>query len=233
MADARTPAEALERLREGNARFVAERTSLRARLSATQEMRAQLARGQAPFATVVCCSDSRVPAEMIFDQGLGDLFIVRNAGAVGGHAPLASIEYAVERLRTRLVVVLGHEGCGAFAATREVLAGARPPSESLRELTARLAPSLIAAGPDGTPDEQCARAARLHARSVAVAIARSPLVAPLVADGAVHVVPGYYSLTTGHVELSLRVRAGEADPAAGPAAAGARDGEGRCAHEAA
>jgi carbonic anhydrase len=158
------PAEAaLRRLREGNQRFANELTSMRSRITATREWRAHVADRQTPFAAVVACSDSRVPAEIIFDQGLGDLFIVRNAGAVIGHAPLASLEFALEQLKVHLIVVLAHERCGAFRATFDHHAGgALASTESLRELVQRLTPALEAAGPDGTRDERCDRAAAMR-----------------------------------------------------------------------
>jgi carbonic anhydrase len=204
------PAEALARLVEGNMRFIAERLSFRARETATRESRLRLAEGQEPFATVVGCSDSRLPAEIIFDQGLGDLFIVRNAGTVLGHVPLASVEFAVARLGTPLVLVLAHEACGAFRASQEILAGAPAPSESLAELGRRIAPAFAAAGDDGTPHERCERAARIHVRRVAETIAASAIVRPFVESGRVLVVPAYYRLASGVVELDLAGRQGTA-----------------------
>jgi carbonic anhydrase len=203
-----TPDAALARLAQGNLHFVHELTSARARTTATREWRARLAEGQEPFATVVTCSDSRVPAELVFDQGLGDLFIVRNAGNVLGHAPLASVEFGVAKLGTPLVVVMGHERCGAFRAADEAIRGVEAaPTESLEELVKRLRPSLTAAGDAGTDEQRRDRAIRLHARVVAEAIAASVVVAPLVVRGALWVVPAYYSLAEGKVEFSERVAA--------------------------
>ena len=196
------PQQALRRLVDGNHRFVNEVTSMRARVSASREWRARLAEGQTPFATIVSCSDSRVPAEIVFDQGLGDLFIVRNAGNAIGPVSLASIEFAVAKLGTRLVVVLAHESCGAFRAACDVAEGAAAPSESLRELLDRLLPALAAAGPEGSREERCELAAQIYARQVAEMIARSPLVEPLLRSGALSVVPAYYRLTEGTVAFA-------------------------------
>src|ERR1700744_4257575 len=113
--------ESLKLLRDGNRRFVSEAPS-----RDTVESRArrlELAKGQAPFATILGCSDSRVPVEIIFDQGLGDLFVIRVAGNIVAPSQVGSVEFAAERFKTRLVVVLGHSKCGAIAATLEQLTG--------------------------------------------------------------------------------------------------------------
>src|SRR5919112_1807459 len=125
--------EALERLREGNARFASKMASSGALLSHTQ--RAALAGGQQPFAIILGCSDSRVPAEIVFDQGLGDLFVIRVAGNIVAPSQIGSVEYGVEQFGTRLVVVLGHSGCGAIAATLEEITGrATSQSRNLRSI---------------------------------------------------------------------------------------------------
>src|SRR4249919_915041 len=111
--------EALERLREGNRRFVSDVRS-RDTLS-SQTRRRELAAGQEPFAIILGCSDSRVPAEIIFDQGLGDLFVIRVAGNIVASSQVGSVEYAAEQFGTPLVVVLGHSRCGAILATLEQL----------------------------------------------------------------------------------------------------------------
>src|SRR6186713_3473744 len=106
-----TALEALARLREGNRRFVA---NLSAAPTDYQARRAELVSGQEPFAIVLGCSDSRVPAEIVFDQGLGDLFVIRVAGNVVFPSQVGSVEFAAERFHTRLVIVLGHSQCGAI-----------------------------------------------------------------------------------------------------------------------
>src|SRR5881409_1055371 len=132
--------EALERLRAGNRRFIANRT---AAVPATQERRTELTERQEPFAIILGCSDSRVPAELVFDQGLGDLFVIRVAGNIVAPSQIGSVEFAAERFNTRLVVVLGHSGCGAIIATLDEL---RRPSENqsrnLRAIVDRVRPSV-------------------------------------------------------------------------------------------
>src|ERR1700704_6748076 len=117
--------DALDRLREGNRRFVAEAPSRPA--LPTPPRRSELAEGQAPFATILGCSDSRVPVEIVFDQGLGDLFVIRVAGNIVAPSQVGSVEFAAEQFCTRLVVVLGHSGCGAIEATLEQM---QRPTES-------------------------------------------------------------------------------------------------------
>src|SRR5437762_10769532 len=111
--------EALGRLREGNRRFVADQsTSI-----SHHERRRSLVNGQEPFAIILGCSDSRVPAELVFDQGFGDLFVIRVAGNIVAPSQVGSVEFAASRFATRLVVVLGHSQCGAIVATLEELLG--------------------------------------------------------------------------------------------------------------
>src|SRR5881296_3411934 len=134
--------EALERLREGNHRFVMD---VRRRDTLTgQTRRRELAGGQEPFAIVLGCSDSRVPAEIVFDQTLGDLFVIRVAGNIVAPSQVGSVEFAAEQFGTRLVVVLGHSRCGAVSATLEELThpsgGAH--SRNLRSIVDRIRPAI-------------------------------------------------------------------------------------------
>src|SRR5574342_16360 len=123
--------EALERLREGNRRFVSE--AGRSDAITNQARRHELATGQEPFAIILGCSDSRVPAEIVFDQGLGDLFVIRVAGNIVASSQVGSVEFAAARFGTPLVVVLGHSACGAVLATLEELQGrATTQSKNLR-----------------------------------------------------------------------------------------------------
>src|SRR5207253_8806048 len=110
------PAEAIAKLKEGNGRYASGRLQ---RSGQRTERRAELTKDQHPFAVIVSCSDSRVPPEIVFDQGLGDLFVVRVAGNVIDDHSLGSIEYAVDHLGVRLIVVLGHQSCGAVKAAKE------------------------------------------------------------------------------------------------------------------
>src|SRR5436309_7240080 len=116
-----TAVEALARLRDGNQRFVANQT--RAPALSDYARRAALVAGQEPFAIVLGCSDSRVPAELVFDQGFGDLFVIRVAGNIVAPSQVGSVEFAAERYGTRLVVVMGHSQCGAVIATLEDVRG--------------------------------------------------------------------------------------------------------------
>jgi len=135
--------EALERLREGNRRFASGVRSID--ILASQTRRSELAAGQEPFAIILGCSDSRVPAEIIFDQGLGDLFVIRVAGNVVASSQIGSVEFAAERFSTPLVVVLGHSRCGAVLATVEALIRpTEPQSRGLRSIVDRIQPSVEA-----------------------------------------------------------------------------------------
>src|SRR5688500_13168412 len=136
-----TALEALQRLRAGNRRFT---SNVRSHDSlATEARRAEVAAGQEPFAIILGCSDSRVPAEIVFDQGLGDLFVIRVAGNIVAPSQIGSVEFAADRFGTRLVVVLGSSQCGAILATLEELA--RPTtdqSRNLRSIVERIRPAI-------------------------------------------------------------------------------------------
>lgn len=182
---------ALARLRDGNARYQAFRQS-HPRLD--PEWRAELATGQNPFAAVLGCADSRVPPELIFDQGLGDLFVVRVAGNVLDETVVGSLEFAVDRLNVPLVLVLGHERCGAVTAA---LADSQPPG-ALGGLVARVALALRGAALPADGPARVDAAARANARHVAAAL-REALPA-LSGTGRTRVLPAFYSLEDGAVE---------------------------------
>ena len=144
--------EALARLREGNRRFVQDRTGDAA---TSPSRRRELVDGQEPFAIILGCSDSRVPAELVFDQGLGDLFVIRVAGNIVAPSQVGSVEFAAARFGTRLVVVLGHSQCGAILATLEELG--RPSadqSRNLRSIVDRIRPSVVTLLGTGTGRER-------------------------------------------------------------------------------
>ena len=133
--------EALERLREGNRRFVAGTSNIDEALSSAR--RAELVGGQSPFAVILACSDSRVPVELIFDQGLGDLFVIRVAGNIVAPSQIGSVEFAAAQLGTRLVIVLGHSNCGAVEATlKELAQDQQQRSPNLRAIVDRIRPAV-------------------------------------------------------------------------------------------
>lgn len=200
--------EALESLREGNERFVSERG--RGGGPASQSRRRELVGGQAPHAIILGCSDSRVPAEIIFDQGLGDLFVIRVAGNIIAPSLVGSVEFAAERFGTRLVVVLGHTECGAVLATLEDLerpAGNRSPN--LRSIVDRIRPSvepLLEADPRRDRDDLLHQAVRANIRASANHLRHgSSILERLVDEEGLLVVGAEYSLQTGVVEFFDRV----------------------------
>jgi carbonic anhydrase len=196
--------EALERLQEGNRRFVADvRAPDR---SSGSSRRSELTAGQEPFAIVLGCSDSRVPAELVFDQGLGDLFVIRVAGNIVAPSQVGSVEFAAERFGTRLVVVLGHSRCGAIEATLEELGRpTRGRSPNLRSIVRRIRPAvrgLLATGLRHDPDALLERAVRanIHA-SVRHLRHGSKVLEQLIRRRGLRVVGAEYSLETGVVEF--------------------------------
>jgi carbonic anhydrase len=194
---ATNPADALERLKAGNARFVAGKPEcgpLTARV-------AELAGGQSPFAIILGCSDSRVPVEIVFDQGPGEVFIVRVAGNYLTNDGLGSIEYSVAVLKSKLIVVLGHTSCGAVsAAVGFVKSGTRQPGH-IQDLVTALEPAAKAA--KGMPGDWIANAIEENVKqNVREMTARSTIVADAVKSGAVRVVGGTYDLHGGKVTFS-------------------------------
>jgi len=196
--------EALERLKAGNRRFVAEVRSLGA--VPTQSKRVQLTSGQTPFAAILGCSDSRVPVELVFDQGLGDLFVIRVAGNIVAPSQIGSVEFAAERFATRLVVVLGHSRCGAVQATIEELQ--RPTetqSRNLRSIVDRVRPSvegLLATDLRHDADNLMAHAVRANIRASTSQLRHgSSLIEQMVQQDGLLVVGAEYSLETGVVEF--------------------------------
>ncbi len=193
-------AEALQRLRDGNRRYATGQP--RAPMENMGEARrAELAGGQAPFAIILGCSDSRVPAELVFDQGLGDLFVIRVAGHVVAPSQVASVEFAASQFGTPLVVILGHSNCGAVAATIEQLSlPADQRSKSLVTITERIAPAV---GPLLADEHRLLeRAVRANIRIAADHLANgSPVLEQLVSGGQLTIVGAEYSLESGEVEF--------------------------------
>jgi carbonic anhydrase len=196
--------EALERLQEGNIRFSLNVRGPEAFIS--QKRREELTQTQEPFAIVLGCADSRVPAEIVFDQGLGDLFVIRVAGNIVAPSGIGSVEFAAARFGTRLVVVLGHSRCGAIYATLEEL---RRPTENqsrnLRSIVDRVRPSveaLLAEGHDRDLDTLIHDAVRANIRaSVRNLRGGSEILEHLIQDDGLLIVGAEYSLETGIVEF--------------------------------
>ena len=196
-----TAFEALARLQEGNRRFVANQTTSE---PIDRAKRAALAARQEPFAVILGCSDSRVPAELVFDQGFGDLFVIRVAGNIVAPSQVGSVEFAASRFGTRLVVVLGHSGCGAIVATLEEVTGhATSESRNLRSIVDRVRPSvetLLAGHRDRDPEALIRDAVRANVR-VSVNHLRhgSALLEQLSRSAGLKVIGAEYSLETGVV----------------------------------
>ena len=208
-------ADALRRLREGNARFVNDTPTVEHRGASR---RAQIAHGQHPFAVVLGCSDSRVPPEIVFDQGLGDLFVIRIAGEVAPPEVIGSIEYAVEHLGCRTVIVLGHERCGmveaALNASADHAAHGHAAGSHLGGLIRKILPGIEQVDRE-SPDALDA-AVFANARAVARRIvAHSKLLAEMSHTGDVQITPARYDLDTGVVEFMQPV-GGADEGAAGP-----------------
>jgi len=205
-----SPAGALDRLKAGNGRFV---ENAAAALPITAETRQAQIKGQSPFAIVLSCADSRVPPEVVFNVGLGELFVIRTAGEVADKAVLASIEYGAEHLNARLLVVMGHEACGAVKAAVEHKEGASSMGPNLDALVGAIKPAFARMT---TPADAG------HLRDAVLAnveqvvndiLTRSAVVKHLVTAGKLQVVGAYYELSTGRVRFSEAVSLGS-EPAA-------------------
>lgn len=195
--------QALDRLREGNRRFASD---TRGDGTASQSRREELVGGQAPMAIILGCSDSRVPAEIVFDQGLGDLFVIRVAGNIIAPSLVGSVEFAAERFGTRLVVVLGHTECGAVLATLEDLERpAENRSPNLGSIVDRIRPSvepLLDADPRADRADLVHHAVRANIRASANQLRHgSTILERLVDSEGLLVVGAEYSLETGVVEF--------------------------------
>ncbi|MDO5629151.1 MAG: carbonic anhydrase [Mobilicoccus sp.] len=192
-----TPQEAWKALRDGNERFVDGQVR---HPNQDAARRADLATGQRPFATFFGCSDSRVAAEVIFDQGLGDLFVVRTAGHVVGPTELGSMEFGTDVLGIPLIVVLGHDSCGAVGAAMDAVDTGDMPGGFLRDLVERVMPSVIAAKRHGVDDRDGVMAE--HVRQAArLILERSKSCADAVDEGRLAVVGLTYTLADGRASL--------------------------------
>ena len=196
--------EAFERLREGNRRFVESDRCMDTYLSHTRVD--EHVQGQSPFAIVLGCSDSRVPVEIVFDAGLGELFVVRVAGNIAVPSVVGSIEFAAETFGTRLVVVLGHSGCGAVAATVAACEGAGGEvSENVGFIVERISPAVskvLGEQADADQDTKVATAVRANVSATVDALRNdSAPIERLIREDGLMVVGAEYSLATGKVDF--------------------------------
>ncbi len=195
-APAVPPDEALKRLKAGNERFIAGKAQ---HPEQDEHRRQELTTGQFPFAIVLGCSDSRVPPELVFDQGLGDLFGVRVAGNVLDPATVASMEYAVEHLGSKLILILGHEACGAVKAALSTPKGSSAGSPDLDLLVQTIQPNVKG---DDVSDPLLRLPVRHNVEGIARSLLeRSKLIRDKVSLGQVRIVRGVYALSSGKVEF--------------------------------
>jgi carbonic anhydrase len=189
--------DALQKLMDGNKRFVAG-TLAQKDLSAAK--REGLSKGQNPFAIVLTCSDSRVPPELLFDQGLGDVFVVRVAGNIVDPIALGSIEYAAEHLGSPLLLILGHSKCGAVKATLEAKG---KPDGNIGAIVKKIMPAVdVAKKKGGTPDEILETAIKENMKNVYTDVMKNSTIIPhLVEEGKFMIAAGEYDITSGKIEM--------------------------------
>ena len=193
-----TADEALRRLKEGNERFVRGE----ARFPTVQkEVLAELAKGQQPFATILGCSDSRVPPELVFDVGLGELFIIRVAGNVLGSAILGTLQYAGTHLGTPLFVVMGHSGCGAVKAAMALKFEGTAQRSRIQALIEDIVPALDGIDAGGDTDAALERAVEANVRRTIRMLHELPEVKARRAEGAMKLVGAAYDIPTGRVRF--------------------------------
>lgn len=186
-----TKEQVINRLKEGNKRFMT--NGLQTELSDSSR-RNELSGGQSPWAIVLSCADSRVVPELAFDTGLGELFVVRVAGNVANTSSMASIEYAVAHLGTEIIMVMGHQSCGAVTAAM----GGGDNGYNLNHLLAHVAPAIAASGDGADVDSVVRKNAEMTAEDL---VSRSTIIGDAVRSGKVQIVSTYYSLETGEVQF--------------------------------
>jgi carbonic anhydrase len=189
--------EALQELLAGNRRYVAGQLD---RPHQTKDRRLHLVSHQEPFAVILSCADSRLPPEIIFDQGLGDLFVIRIAGNLIDEAILGSIEYAVHHLQTSLLVVLGHKGCGTVKATLDALAAGEGGAGNMRFLVSAIQPAVAEARIQ--PGDLLDNAVRINVKRVVRQLSyASPILSASLRAGKLKIVGAYYDLESGQVDI--------------------------------
>ncbi|MDT0641991.1 carbonic anhydrase [Zunongwangia sp. F363] len=186
-----TKDEVLKRLKEGNERFTADKKEGKLQDKSRRE---ELTKGQSPYAIVLSCADSRVVPELAFDSGLGELFTVRVAGNVANSSSIASMEYAVAHLGTEIIVVMGHESCGAVTAA---MSGGDN-GYNLNHLLSHIAPAISASGEDASVNDVVKKNAQLTAEELKT---RSTIIREASESGKLKIVPAYYNLDSGKVDF--------------------------------
>lgn len=187
---------AMQRLMEGNARFVSGKSQHPNQTAARRE---ETAKGQKPFAVIVGCADSRTSPELLFDQGIGDLFVVRLAGNIVDDAALGSIEFAVAKLGARHIVVLGHEKCGAVSAAVDAAKGAAAPPGRIGSIVDAIKPAAVSV--QGQSGDAVENAMKANVQRVVERIKKdSEVLAPYLKSGELTVVGARYDLDDGKVE---------------------------------
>jgi len=181
----------IERLKTGNDQFVKDSLS---QDNIDRSTRKELVAGQSPFAIILSCADSRVVPELIFDTGLGELFVVRVAGNIANTSSIASIEYAVAHLNTEVIVVLGHQSCGAVTAA---VAGGDN-GYNLNHLLAHIVPAIDSVADNASVDEVIRENAKLTVKEL---VKRFDIIAEAVNSGKLQIVPAYYNLDSGKVDF--------------------------------
>ena len=193
-----TADEALQRLMEGNERYVANKST---DLNESQSRRAELAQGQNPFATIFSCVDSRVPPELIFDRGLGDLFVIRTAGQVIDHAVLGSLEFGVAELKIPLLMVLGHEKCGAVKATVEAVENNATAEAEINWLVEGIRPAVEAAKTQS--GDLLDNAVKANVSLTVERLKGSSILSEALEIGDLKIIGARYDLDTGSVEVAV------------------------------
>jgi len=191
-----SPDAALAKLMGGNRVFVAEMASTRAQ---TIEERAALGAGQAPWASILTCADSRLAPEIIFNVGLGDIFVSRVAGNVADPTETASLEYGSAVLGSQLIVVMGHSACGAVQSTIDAANGKTMPSEDLKHLVATIMPAVRSV--KGKPGNELVNATKANALAGVAHLQANAILKSIIAHGKLKIVGAYYDLATGKVSL--------------------------------
>jgi carbonic anhydrase len=189
------PQDAFQRLLEGNRRYVSNTSSA----DRSERRRREVAKGQTPFAGILTCADSRVPPEIIFDQGLGDLFVVRNAGPILDKSVLGSLKFGVMELHIPVVLVLGHTRCGAIKAALEALEGHFNADEEIAYVMDALKPVIAKARP--LEGDLWNNAALVNVKMIVEQLLHSPLFSGIIKSRTMEILAGFYDLDTGIVEI--------------------------------